>query len=544
MGFWSNLGRSVIASEVVDPRVLRNDARKATEAASVSSNEKNDGILVEENSIDFENEPYIDLSLNLTEEELAAREKSQWFRVKRFLWDGTGKHPKEQKYLLKLDFFLISSSMFGYFIKNLNQSNVTTAYVNGMLEYYDMTNNQYNYMVTLWTVGYILGQIPGNLLLHRMSARVFLGTLELSWAILTVLMITCKTINGIYALRFFIGLLEAAYFPSMEYLLGSNYSASEISTRASYFAVAGSVAGLISGPLQLSILHRFSNSSLPPFKWMFVFDGIISLPVAIYTFFVDPNTPSTTDAFYFNAEDKLVGLERRRRMGAQLNTREKYTWKKIKTFFNTWHIYVFPFVFLAYNNSGSAIGQPTFTTWMKYDLGLTPEEYNTYPSALTGAGIGATLLLAYFHNYIGGKKNHFFVLAVFFFFALGCILLSVWHIPRGLHWLSYFFVGVPASWGQPFILTWVNRLLFHDDMKRNFLVVCTNNLAYVTGAWVPILVWNSNDAPKYHIGFTYTACLSSFGIIMTLVAWYYTRRDEKREKERLEQESVESIKAA
>lgn len=531
MGFWNNLAKHIIASEVIDVKQLKAEAGLSAKTSAGSESIsydglKSDGVVIEQQLIAAEDEQYIDLSID--PDEVARRSKDWKHKVLQFLWDGADKHRHEQIYLLKLDFFLISSSMFGYFIKNLNQSNVTTAYVNGMLEHYDMNKNQYNYMITLWTVGYIIGQIPGNLILHRMSARVFLGGLELTWAFLTILMITSKNLHGMYALRFFVGLLEAAYFPSMEYLLGSNYSASEISSRAAYFAVAGSAASLISGPLQLGILKGFKNSSRPPFQWLFVFDAVISVPVAIYTFFVDPNTPSTTDAFYFTARDKLVGLERRRRIGAQLNTREKYTFKKIKSFFNTWHIFVFPFLFLAYNNSCSAIGQPTFTTWMKNGLHLGPEIYNTYPSILTGIGIAITLFLAYFHNYIGGRKHHFFVGAVFILFMFGCICLSIWDIPRGLHWLSYFLVGVPTSWGQPFILTWVNSLLFHDDMKRNFLVVATNNLAYVTGAWVPILVWNAQDAPVYHIGFTYTACLSAFGLIMTVIAFYFTKRDLKR----------------
>lgn len=74
---------------------------------------------------------------------------------------------------------------------------------------------------------------------------------------------------------------------------------------------------------------------------------------------------------------------------------------------------------------------------------------------------------------------------------IGCALLSYWHIPRGLYWFCYFLIGIPPSYGQPFIYSWVNRLLLYDDMKRNF-VVCTNTLAYVTGAWVPIFVWNTN----------------------------------------------------
>lgn len=537
MTILSKLGRALGAPEISEIHV--NERPPSFESLS-GKNSKDGNEVVGEREVRDEDTPFIDLELKLTAEEIERRNSSKIFKIKKFLWDGTGKHPKEQKYLIKLDFFLLSSSMFGYFIKNLNQSNIATAYVNGMDEYYNMDSNQYNYLVTLWTVGYIIGQIPSNLILHRISARYYLGGLEILWAVLTLLMITNKSLSSMYALRFFIGLLEAGFFPGMEYLVGSNYSAAEISTRSAYFAVAANAAGLISGPLQLALLDRFKNSSMPPFKWMFVFDAIISFPVGLYTMWVDPNTPSTTDAWYFTEEDRLVGLERRRVIGAQLNTREKYTWKKIKSFFNTWHIYVFPLMFLAYNNSCAAISQPTFTTWMKLDLNLSPSKYNTYPSILSASAIAITIILAYSHNFVGGKKNHFYVLGYFIPVLIGCALLAHWHIPRGLQWLCYWLIGVPPAYGQPFIFSWVNRLLFHDDMKRNFVVVCTNTLAYVTGAWVPVFVWNTKYKPQYHLGFTYTACLCGFGILTTLLAWYYARRDEAKEIEQGYEEDDES----
>lgn len=519
------LKRALIAQEVVDPRVI-----KGTVSANDSDRSSDNNSIIKDGAVEtYTTEtdgPYIDLEYDATKEDGSER-NSIGYKILKFVWDGTGKHPKERKYLAKLDFFLLSSSMLGYFIKNLNQSNVTTAYVNGMDEYYQMNSNQYNYMVTLWTVGYILGQIPLNLILHRISARYYLGALELSWAVLSLLMITCKKIESMYALRFFLGLLESGFFPGMEYLMGSNYSGAELSARSALFAVSGNAAGLISGPLQLGILRRFQKSSLKPFQWMFVFDAIISFPIAFYTMMVDPNTPSTTDVWYFTDEDKLVGLERRRRIGAQLNTREKYTVKKIKRFFNTWHIYVFPLVFLCYNNSCSAASQPTFQSWIKYSLNLGPDVYNVFPSYATAVGIVLTVTFSLFHNYIGGRYNHYFVGLFFVLVIFGCSVLSAWDIPRGLHWVAYFIIQSPTSWGQPFIFSWINRLLMADDMKRNFLVVCTNTLAYVTGAWVPIFVWNTSDKPVYFIGFTYTACLSSLGLIVTIIAWYFTQRDEK-----------------
>ncbi|KAH3667955.1 hypothetical protein OGAPHI_001709 [Ogataea philodendri] len=483
---------------------------------------KEDPLVISEDVASSDDSQIIDLA-----PEKPATRKSRFIG---FFWDGYNKEPREQKFLLKLDFFLMSSSMLGYFIKNLNQSNVNTAYVNGMKEYYEMNKNQYNYMVTLWTVGYIVGAIPSNLILQRISARYYLGGLELLWALLTVLMITCgkDNIHAMYGIRFLVGFLEGGYFPGLEYLVGSWYSAKELSKRSSYFAVSGVAASLVSGPLQQRILQNFSHSSLPPFKWMFVFDAVISVPVGIYTMFVDPNTPSTTKAWYFTETDKKVALERRRVVGAELKTRHRYSWERIRGFFKTWHIFVFPILFLCYNNTCAAISQPTFTTWMKQDLGLPAAKYNTYPSILYGVSIAVTLVLSHTHDYLGGVYNYFFVGAYFVVQMLGSALLSAWHIPRAAHWAAYFLVGVPTSWGQPQIFSWVNRLLVANDMKRNFTVVVTNTLAYVTNAWVPIFVWNAQDAPVYHIGFTYNACLSALGLTTTVVAWYLTKRDEDK----------------
>lgn len=176
------------------------------------------------------------------------------------------------------------------------------------------------------------------------------------------------------------------------------------------------------------------------------------------------------------------------------------------------------------------MGQPTFTTWMKYDLNASPHTYNTMPSAVDGTGIGLAIIFAYLNDFLGGRKNYIFVSAFFISVIIGCSSLAHWDLPRGYHWFTYFLIGAAGSWGQPQIFSWVNRLLFADDMKRNFVVVLTNNLAYVTNAFVPIFVWNNQDAPRYFIGYSYTATLSSVGLILTGVAYYMTRRDEARKE--------------
>lgn len=77
-----------------------------------------------------------------------------------YLWDTFDRSPEERKFLFKLDAVILTFASLGYFIKYLDQVNISNAYVSGMKEDLGMYGNQLNIMTTTWTVGYVIGEIP------------------------------------------------------------------------------------------------------------------------------------------------------------------------------------------------------------------------------------------------------------------------------------------------------------------------------------------------------------------------------------------------
>lgn len=77
-----------------------------------------------------------------------------------YIWDTFDKSPEERQFLFKLDAVILTFASLGYFIKYLDQVNVNSAFVSGMKEDLGLYGNQLNYMVTCWTVGYVIGEIP------------------------------------------------------------------------------------------------------------------------------------------------------------------------------------------------------------------------------------------------------------------------------------------------------------------------------------------------------------------------------------------------
>ncbi|KAK5693068.1 hypothetical protein LTR97_010544 [Elasticomyces elasticus] len=128
-----------------------------------------------------------------------------------YIWDSLDKSPEERKFLFKLDCALLTFASLGYFIKYLDQSNINNAFVSGMQEDLGLYKNQLNYMQTLWTVGYVIGQIPSNLILTRVRPSIWIPTLEVTWTVLTFSLSRCNTAEQIYAVRFLVGLAESGF---------------------------------------------------------------------------------------------------------------------------------------------------------------------------------------------------------------------------------------------------------------------------------------------------------------------------------------------
>lgn len=110
-------------------------------------------------------------------------------------------------------------------------------------------------MQTLWTVGYVIGEIPSNMILTRVRPSIWIPTLEVIWTVLTFCTSRCNTAQQLYAVRFFVGLAESGFYPGMQYLIGSWYRRDELAKRSCIFHTAGSLASMFSGYLMAAVYN-------------------------------------------------------------------------------------------------------------------------------------------------------------------------------------------------------------------------------------------------------------------------------------------------
>lgn len=279
-----------------------------------------------------------------------------------YLWDTLDKPKEERWFMFKLDAALLTFASLGYFIKYLDQMNINSAFVSGMKEDLGLYGNQLNYMQTCWTVGYVIGEIPSNIILTRVRPSIWIPTMELTWAVLTFCLCRAKNAETIYALRFLIGLAESTFYPGMQYIIGSWYRKEELAKRSCIFHTSGAIATMFSGYLMSGVYRLDGKGGFRGWQWLFIVDGIISIPIAIMGFFFLPDLPEISKPFYLTKEEVKFAQERMQREGRQ--KRQPYTRAKIWKIFTSWHIYALVFLYIFFNN-GNSSAQPVFQQFLK-----------------------------------------------------------------------------------------------------------------------------------------------------------------------------------
>ncbi|KAF5020120.1 hypothetical protein F66182_7852 [Fusarium sp. NRRL 66182] len=442
---------------------------------------------------------------------------------KSYVWD-TWELPKEERWLLfKADAFILTFASIGYFLKNIDQTNVSTT-----------TNMAIG--VSIWTVGYVIGQIPSNLVLTRVSPRWVIPSLQVGWGVATIATSAVKSYKALYALRFLVGLFESGFYPGIHYMLGSWYTPREIGKRAMIFWLAGSVGNMFSGFLQAAAYTNLNGvHGRSGWRWLFIIDGIITLPLAVLGYVAFPNLPQDgVRTWWTTQREHEISVERMNRIGRA--GREKWSKAKAKSILFSWHTWLLPMIYVLWNNAGP---QAAMGYWLKSfndDPAPVPgksysvAEINNLPLPTTGIFIVMALFWGWLSDGpMQGLRWPFIHLGAVIAIAFNVALLKMplYSSITG-RTLVYWFANIGAGAG-PLILSWINEICSADTEKRALLVSMANDLAYVVQAVAPNFVWKTVDFPRAEKGYTWSTVLNVLLIFWTLAVQGLLWWDKKKE---------------
>jgi MFS family permease len=156
--------------------------------------------------------------------------------------------------LWKVDLHLIAA-LFGLFIFNiLDRANIASARLGGMQTDLKLTESQYQTAVSILFVGYLLGQIPSNIILTRVKPSIYLPCAMLVWGGISLCTAATHNFTDIILVRFFLGFAESPFFAGALLLISSWYTPSEIAPRVALMYCGNTVANGFGGILAAGVL--------------------------------------------------------------------------------------------------------------------------------------------------------------------------------------------------------------------------------------------------------------------------------------------------
>lgn len=178
----------------------------------------------------------------------------------------------------------------------LDRNNIAAARLAGLEEELNLHGTQYQTAVSILFVGYLLMQVPSNLFLNKFGKpATYLSTAMVIWGIISTATAAVQSFGGLIAVRFFLGFIEAAYFPGCLFYLSCWYSRKELGFRTAMLYSGSLLSGAFSGLIAAGITEGMDGvKGLRAWRWLFIIEGGITIAVAIIAYFVLPNFPTTT----------------------------------------------------------------------------------------------------------------------------------------------------------------------------------------------------------------------------------------------------------
>jgi ACS family phthalate transporter-like MFS transporter len=207
----------------------------------------------------------------------------------------------------KIAWRIVPIAMIGYIIAQIDRTNVAFAKLQFMNDL-AFSEAVYGLGAGLFFAGYFLFEVPSNLLLARIGARLTFTRIMILWGALSVGMAWIATPTQFYVMRFFLGAAEAGFFPGI-ILYFSFWLPPGIRARAtSFFAMGASIAGVVGSPLSGWLMSLDGLHGLRGWQLLFIYEGIPAILLGVFCYFYIDDKPA--DARWLSAGEKDMLRER------------------------------------------------------------------------------------------------------------------------------------------------------------------------------------------------------------------------------------------
>ncbi|KAI1475865.1 MFS transporter [Daldinia eschscholtzii] len=416
--------------------------------------------------------------------------------------------PKERALVRKLDYCIMPTICVMYFLNYVDRNAIAQARLNHFESDLGMSGNEFNTAVSILFVGYVLMQVPSNMLITRIKPGLYMSGWMFVWAVVSTSTAAVKSYSGLVACRFFLGIAEAPFYPGATYILAIYYTHSEMAARVGLMYCGQLLATGFTGLISAGVFAGMDGlRGLTGWQWLFIIEGSLTALVAVLGFWLLPNTPDET--LWLNDEERKLIRARIERDKMSDALGKSSTWEGFKQAFKDRRTWLFCFMQMFHLSACSFNAFfPTVAKTLGYDDTVTL--LLTCPPFVL-AGIGSVLV-----GWSSGRLNErtWHITATLSIAIIGFVIAAS-TLNTAARYVACFIFPVGAFSANSVVVGWASSTLSQTEEKRAVVLAITNvfgHIGYIYGAYL----WPDSDEPRYGIGFGASA---GFALLSIGCAW-------------------------
>ena len=289
----------------------------------------------------------------------------------------------EHKTIRKLQWRVLPFTFVLYVISFLDRINIGFAALT-MNKELAISSQQFGFLAGIFFFGYVLSEVPSNLMLHKVGARIWIARILVSWGLLATLTGFVRTPHQLYWMRFLLGLAEGGYFPGIVLYLTYWFRRREQAQGIALFLTGLPVSSILGAPLSGWILDHVHWMNLGSWRWLLILEGVPAIVFGVVTYFYLPSRPA--EAKFLSEEEKnwLTGELQKEERAKQ--AAHSITALQVLTKVRVWHLGLIVFTV--------NIGVYTLSFWL-------PQMVKSFSSGYSNQSVGWMVMIPHVAGLIG-----------------------------------------------------------------------------------------------------------------------------------------------
>ncbi|KAI4651893.1 hypothetical protein J4E93_002089 [Alternaria ventricosa] len=437
--------------------------------------------------------------------------------------EGTTEHlptyEHEKALTWKFDLRILPMLAVMYLFNALDKGNLGNAKTDNMDKDLGFVGNQYNIMLSIFYVPYVIFAPPIGMLGKKYGPHRVLPIMMFCFGSATLLASSVQNWSGMMALRWFLGMAESAFFPLVIYYLTTFYRRGELARRLALFYAASNIANAFSGLLAFGVFQI--ESKLDSWRYLFIIEGALTVCFSFFAYWYLPK--NAFEAKFLNESEKQLAFTRIQ-IDSSSVVDQKFNLKDALGIFKETSTYGFLAIEVCLGVPLQSVS--LFLPQIVARLGYDKIKTNLYTVAPNIVGAIVLLILAFASDHT--RLRFPFIALGFLLTFIGFIIYATIDVEHSL--TVAYFACFMMTWGTsaPSVLlsTWYNNNVA-DENRRVTLTSVGVPLANLMGV-VSSNIFRPQDAPEYIPALATTAAFGATGCVCAALLGAYMVVDNKR----------------